>query len=159
MLLDKSMMCDEFESFCKTTAKYPVASMKFASEKEERRIAGVCESLYALSNTLLPDMRNAYREMRVDYMFDKNIIHEYLAGSIARFAAYFEFSVKTLSAMCNKEPLLKQYYKDNYGDGLLELSATIFDKMRTDTNGDQQCVEMYKSEFKKTMQNLKNRYN
>lgn len=162
MLLDNKMMCDQFKSFCKQTALYPIVAMnksqfKFASEKEEKRITLACEPLYALSNTLLPDMRNSYRELSVDYMFEKNIKHEYLAGSIGRFSAYLDFSLKSMLAMYKKEPILKAYYDEHFAY-MVEFSKQIFELMKTDTVGDQSCIDMYQREFKSTIAQLKERY-
>lgn len=149
----------KFEKFTNRTSVYPPSVMVKDStkRKDEERWIKNSEKVYSLSNPLLGEMRQSYKDLMVCSLFLDNIKDTYLAGMIGIFGAYLEFSFKYLKTEFNKDPDLKMYFNENYSE-FEDIHKSSFDIMRNSTCASPECVDSYKIKFKETTDALKKRF-
>lgn len=156
--LKQSLMNANFAAFVKQTSVYPLYGVANppANKKEEDRYTNVCEKLYSFSVTLLSEMRQAWSELQVCYLFDKNIKHTYVMTHVGKFDAYLSLVNKKYSEMVKSEPELKFYY-ESFRLSNEELQS-VFKIALSDTDGSQACIDAYKTSFAETKKMLSERF-
>lgn len=144
--------------FCETTSIYPPSAIVYPGmkQKEELRLIQTCEPLYSLSNPMLSEMRQSYKDLEVAFMFIKNIKRPYLASMIGTFFAHFGFARRTMKEVYRKEPSLVAYMNNNFdSDDAIEYDTEI---LMTFVLDDQENIDAYKSSMKSVSEMLKKRY-
>lgn len=127
--------------FVKNVCAYPPSELfggiqnPTAKEKKaEQRITNICEELYKIDCPVFNQLREALRDFMILVVFFEDLKPDYFVNKAATLQYHLESVSHSFDKMCNKDPILKEYYS-NIKLSKEEIRITIFDYVCTNIKG------------------------